>query len=367
MDGVCLNLKRGVMRIIDKYLIKELIKYSLFSLIALTSIFLIFHFLEEISNHYAMESRIKYLLYLTPSVAHLMFMFSVLLGAIVTLGNLCLNREIQVLLNGCLSVSKITKKIILIALVFFSIGMIVGELFTPAMLERALLIKSNASGQSYSNSNSDIWLIQDNKFINIGQSFDGKKFKDITIYDFNKGFAINSISEGKSGNIFDKGINIEKLKTTSFLENNSTVELTQNQDEVSHTLSIQNFHINSLSKNVKTMTILELMRNAFHSILNKTKADLYILEIISRVIKPLTLVGMVLIALPRVISFSRNNSIGSMIFVGIGISLIFYLISKVFTLLSLQLGLDIFLSSFMPSILLILVGYLYSKKFLKEY
>ena len=123
--------------------------------------------------------------------------------------------------------------------------------------------------------------------------------------------------------------------------------------------------IKSLSKNHKTMSFFELLEIFKSPYQNQNNVNEITLEIISRVIKPFSLIGMILISLPYLLNFQRNISVGKRVFLSILIGTITHLFTKIATVVSLKFDSMLIAGPILPTLLLFFVGLLIMKNKMK--
>ena len=86
------------------------------------------------------------------------------------------------------------------------------------------------------------------------------------------------------------------------------------------------------------------------------RAEIFEVELFKRLVKPVTLLAMILIAMLFIFGSTRDITLGRKIFLGVAIGLTFELISRISGALSLSYEFSPFLSSFIPSLLAIIIA-----------
>jgi len=104
------------------------------------------------------------------------------------------------------------------------------------------------------------------------------------------------------------------------------------------------------------MSLYELYQAIFFSIRNQTNNTQFVVEFLTRIIRPLTLIGMILIALPFVLDIERSISIGKRIALASGIGVITHLMTKATSIMSLKFTSIYLIGPIIPTIFLILLG-----------
>jgi len=355
------------MLILSKYLFKQFFRVYLITLIAMIGIFSIFHLLDELGNNYPLMDKLKYIAYSIPAIGSTIYSLAILIAAIIVFGNLNSNKELQIFLTAGLSIKVILIKFIYLTFFFSIFSLTITEIFSPYFTDRAMEIKANASGQNYNKSSKNLWLKQDNKFINIIHDNKKSKQSEINIYELDENNnLILLLSSNKS--FFDNN----KLTLHSPKKINTKTEgryqsiFTETPIEENYEIYFSNEELGTLSKDLRTLTIYELIQSIFFSNNFYQEHREMIAEFFARLTKPLYVFGMLLIALTFVLNFDRNRSMGGLIFMGISIAIIFNLATRIINVLSIDYGFNVYFASTLPSLFVIFIGLLLVIKKLKK-
>jgi len=116
--------------------------------------------------------------------------------------------------------------------------------------------------------------------------------------------------------------------------------------------------IQSLKKEPKVLSTWQLFRQVRFLSNNDLSADAYEVELYSRLMRPLTLVAMIILSIPFVFGSLRDSTLGRKIFMGVVISLFFELSSRIGGMLSLRFDLNHLLSASLPTAAVFIVALL---------
>jgi lipopolysaccharide export system permease protein len=352
------------MKILDRYIAKTLLKYSLSVMVILVGIFAFFKFLEEADDigkmAYTLSSALAYIGLLIPSIVYTLFSIIILLGVVLGLGHLASNSELVIMKGSGLSILDITKITLKVSAVFALIVIIIGESLSPIMSEYAQQYRSEALGKSATLSNQQGFWIRDNdNFIHVNKNINGQSFSDITIVRLSKAGKMESVVHSDYA-VFD-GSSIN-LKQSNFfrIDHDKKLTVIEQQDLQQYTTEVnfdQEF-INSLKKEPKSLSTWQLFRHITFLSNNSLSADEYEIEFYSRVVKPLTLLTMIILSIPFVFGSLRDASLGKKIFMAIVLSLFFWLSSRLGAQLSLFFDMDHFLSASLPTMVVFIIAIL---------
>jgi len=354
------------MRIVSKYIFKEITKAYLISLFILVSIFSIFNFLEELGDHYPLESKIYFVVLSLPSTTYLLFSLAMIIGTLIAIGNLNSNKELSIILTGGISRIRLIKTILNLVLVISLISITLSEIFSPTFYEKAIQLKAIASGKNYSNSSNNIWLIKKNTFVNIDKINNQDNIENISLFDFDKNNNLVSYLVGDNAVVKDKRMILSnKFKTKINLKNGIySYNALSLEDKVS--LDLNKNQIRNLERDVKAMNLYDLFSTIFFLKQDNLENEIFVREIIFRLLQPINIISLIIIAIPLVMRIKRNVSIGNMIFAGISLSLVFHLLTRFFDALTTAYEFNVYISSFIPTLIVATFAILISKKYLSS-
>lgn len=176
--------------LLDKHISNQVIKGSfsiLFFLLFLTTLFGFLGELGELGKgSYTLTIIFQYITLFLPYQAYQFFPSAIVIGSLLTLGNLATQQNFTIWFSTGISISRIIMAalpaIILLMLLFF----ILGEILIPITAPKATLIKAKAKQeQALSYLAQDIWLRQEKSFVYIKTIVQPNQLQDITIHFFN--------------------------------------------------------------------------------------------------------------------------------------------------------------------------------------
>jgi len=349
------------MGILNKYLLFMILKKTIFSLTALVLIFSFFKFLDEL-NHinqtdYEMSDVIAHTIFLIPTISNSLLTISFLLGTTFALGTLNSNKEIQIFLTGGISYTTLISKAIKFNLLLVVIFQIFLETFSPLSYQIAQSIKNEKMGMSSSTEAINFWTKRDSQFI----FFDILTNNKVSLFEVDSNNLIN-ITEGYNPIFKDKTLTIKNLTIKKINQDKKFAIINEIPSQNSIEIPLSENDLLILRKDYQEMSVVELIKALAISLHNSIESKNYFHELISRIIKPINLLGMILIAIPFILKLDRTVSIGRMLFVSISIGILSNLITKVLTMTSNYFDNLSELLVFVPSLMLILLGVFLSRK-----
>jgi lipopolysaccharide export system permease protein len=346
-----------LMKIKDRYIANTLLTYSIVVLLVWLSIYSFFNFLAELNSvgkvNYTILDAFKYIVLQLPEVAYDQVTAVILLGCILGMGHLATTGQLIILRASGISILKITWITLKNAIIFLIFLTLIGELVAPTFTKYAEDERSNALGQnSVSSSKDGFWIRDGDNFINVKNNVDGSVFNDITIIEVNnESNKIERVVESKSA-IFDgQNINMEltnifTVNSTNLLDDIDLKERNLYKKRVAFDQDL----IESLEKEPKDLTTYTILKQIQFLTDNKLRAEVFEVELYKRLVKPITLVAMILLAMLFIFGSTRDATLGRKIFFGVAIGLSFELISRIGGALALSFDFSPLFSSFAPAI-----------------
>jgi len=338
---------------LDKYFLIQIIKTYLTTLISVVGVFMIFHFLEELDNSYPLSEKLSYIIHVIPVAVNTSYSIALFISTVIVIGQFNSNHEMPIFFSGGKSVKQIIKKVLFFVFLLSIFSLAIGEIFSPYFAERSLQIKTIASGKIFNNTNENIWIKDNNRILNIGNAINSKLYENVTIFELNEEKNFEKITFSKIANFEDDALNIDDATETNIVHKGSSFNILRTNISNSNPRKVilDSEQIQSMKKEVRTMTLIELFELTTFLGASGINFDDYLLELTERILKPINVIALVIISTPLLVGFDRGNSIGNMIFIAISFTLIFNLISKIIKSMAIQVDLNIFLVSILPTLI----------------
>ena len=350
------------MKIKDRYIANTLLTYSIVVLLVWLSIYSFFNFLAELNSvgtvNYTILEAFKYIILQLPEVAYDQVSAVILLGCVLGMGHLATTGQLIILRASGISILKITWLTLKNAIIFLIFLTLIGELVAPTLTTYAENERSNALGQnSLSSSQDGFWIRDGDNFINVENNVDGSLFNGITVIEVNKSNKIERVVESKSA-IFDgqninmDSTNIFSINSTNLFDDIALKERNLYKKRVAFDQDL----IDSLEKEPKDLTTFTILKQIQFLTDNKLRAEVFEVELYKRLVKPITLIAMILLAMLFIFGSTRDATLGRKIFFGVAIGLSFELISRIGGALALSFDFSPLLSTFVPAIAIMIIA-----------
>jgi len=352
-----------MMKLLDRYLFFSIIKSTIISLFVLGLLFGFFKFLEELNDigtkNYDFSAALSYLFFIFPSILNSLVVLSVLIAVVMTLGKLNSNRELQIFHTAAIS-----RKYIIIHVIQFSFWtslalIIIFELVSPQMWRFGNQIKNQALGNYLSENKDYFWIKNENNFINIKKI--DNDYASLKIFELDENLNLKKISEDLEAKFEVEGIISKSRNAINIKQNKNFLSIQSSRSEDKYSLEFDNQLIEKMSKDARELSLYEISYLLIFSFNNKINSHELLNEFITRLIRPINLIGMILIAFPFLIDFQREVSVAQRVFIASAIGILAHLISKILFAVSIKFQFVGIFGAILPSLFLIILGSLIFK------
>ena len=349
------------MKIRDRYIAKTLLMYSLVVMLVWLSIYSFFNFLSELNSvgtaNYTILEAIKFIILRIPEVAYDQASAVILLGCLLGMGHLASTGQLLIFRVSGLSVLRTVWITLKNALFIIFLLIFIGEVFAPVLTKYAESERESALGQaSLSNNQDGFWIRDGDNFINVDNNVDGRLFSGITIFEVNKSNKIESIINSKSANFDGKSLDLNETDIYLINSNNKFENINlKERNSYNKSVAFDQDLIISLEKEPKDLSTFTIIKQIQFLTDNKLRAEVFKVELYNRLVRPISLIAMILLAMLFIFGSNRDVTLGRKIFFGVAIGLSFELISRIGGAMSLSFEFSPLLSSFAPPLLVIII------------
>ena len=347
------------MRIIRRYLFREIVGATLLTLLALLGLFAFFDLLNQLEDvgrgQYRMPAAFLYVLLTLPGHVYEVLPVAALVGALFALARLTAQSEYAVLRTSGVSMLRLAGTLAQIGLLFAAVTFVFGEFIAPASEAAAQRIRMRASAYLIvSQFRSGIWAKDGNSFINVGLVTPDNTLLNISVYDFDDAQRLLSTSFAKKGvYLGDNRWQLTEVARTRLTEGRAAVdqipEMTWESVLTPSLLSV-------LLLTPEEMAATDLVQYIDHLKSSRQQTTRYEAALWSKLIYPFSVVLMMVLALPFAHFQSRVTSVGAKIFTGILVGLTFFLMGRFFSALGALNNWTPFVSAAVPTLLFTLIA-----------
>ncbi|MBP6103980.1 MAG: LPS export ABC transporter permease LptG [Gammaproteobacteria bacterium] len=315
------------MRIIDRYIIKQLIKAILVVALALAGFDYFFNLVQELKvvgrGHYDLIDAITYLSLTMPTRLYGLFPWAALVGALLGLGSLASRSELVVMRSSGISTQRITQ-ITLQAALWVTVAMLLlGEWMAPISERFAEHKRTTAlSGGQSIQTHSGLWVKQGLAFIHIQSVKNDNELEGVTRYQFDTAYRLEEALFAERATLVGKVWKLYDVRGTRFLQGKiHTFEApTQTllhlvEPEILETATI---------KHPERLSLPALWRAMHYRSKHQLDVQNYTLAFWTKIFQPFVIIMMVFLGLSFVFGPLRSVSMGSRLVCGILVAFSFH-------------------------------------------
>jgi lipopolysaccharide export system permease protein len=346
------------MKILSNYLLKEVTVNVILIMVALIAMLSFFDLLQELDNlgkgTYTFGKIVLFVVLSMPGHVYDVMPVAVLVGCMLSLGQLARHSELVIFRVSGISVIKMTILLLRVGLLFTLLTFFVGELITPISEKMAqrMRIKETDSviAQDF---RSGLWVKDGRNFVNVENVLPDTTLLNIHIYEFDEKSRLIQTSNAKSARFESDDWQLNDVTKTFFNEDKIRVE--QLSSTTWHSL-IRPELLNILLVLPEKMSAWNLYSYIQHLTVNKQKTTRYEIAIWAKMVYPLACLVMVILALPFSFIQQRDTGVSTKIFFGMMLGVTYQILNRVFVHLGLLNDWPPLFSAIMPTVLFLMVG-----------
>jgi len=350
------------MKIRERYIRKTLLSFTLVVLVIWLGVYSFFNLLSEMSSigqvNYTILEAARYIALQIPEVAYKHASPVILLGCVLGMGHLATTNQLLVLRVSGMSIFKLTVFTIKTALIFVIAVIAVGEIFAPIASEEADRGRSKALDIAIkSQSQEGFWIRDGESFINVEKNIGGKIFADVTVIEVNSSNKISTVVTSEKATFDGKSMDMKNTEIFSIDASQEIDEISLNEaTSYNKIVSFDQDLIDSLKKEPEDLTTWNIFKQIQFLSDNKLRSGIFEVELYKRLIKPVTLVAMILLAMLFIFGSTRDVTLGRKIFFGITLGLSFELLSRIGGAMALSFDFNPVLSAVLPTIVVMTIA-----------
>ena len=347
------------MKLLTRCLAREVYANIALVFVALTMLFAFFDLIHELNilsnSSYHLGYVSLFVLLTMPIRMYELFPMAVLIGAIFALTQMAANSELTVYRSSGVSLRKMITTLLTLGLPLVLLGYLCGEVLAPIseQMIHKLRLKAQNTEISVGEFRSGVWAKDNKNFVNIKKILLDTTLLDISIYEFNEDHHLRTITAAKHAvYLGDNNWRLEDVEQTAFHSQGTTAS---RQASIKWHSALNVDILRALLMEPKQMSVLDLYSYIGHLRDNNQKTAPYEVVMWNKLMYPLTVLVMMLLALPFAAHQQRTSGISTKIFIGITLGLTFHFTNKLFASLgSLNAWQPLMTATVMPALFLLL-------------
>ncbi len=325
------------MKLFNRYLREHIFSSTLLvfsALIALFALLDLIHELGDLSANYQLHHVLLYVLLKVPGHVYELFPIAALIGTLLALAQLVVHSEYTVMRVSGVSANGMVFSLLQTGLIFVVLTFVFGEFVAPVSERAAHQLRLKALklvvAQEF---RSGLWVKDEMSFVNVSQILPDSTLMGVKIYEFDPQQHLRAISFATKGNYLkDNKWRLSGVVQTRFDDNRTTVDSIAE----ANWYSVLNPDIlNVLLVIPEQMSAWNLYIYTQHLRENNQKTLRHDLALWNKMVYPVAVMVMMMLALPFAQYQRRTGGISAKIFAGIMVGLGFHFLNKLFAHLGL--------------------------------
>ena len=350
------------MSTLGKYVGRTIFWMIILSCFALLSIIILFTLLDELSrleNNYQQKEALMFVLYSIPGRFYDMLPFGILIGCLTGLGILASNSELVVMQTSGVSTFQISMNVIKPVILLLILNIYLGEYVVPNMERVARNDKQLAVSKERKLSRHGFWFREGNIYMHVSLLNTGGVIQGVTHYIFNESRQLEKVLYARRA-VFHTGGSrgpywlLEDIEVTEFtIDGPKAYRLPGLEWKTSIRPDIA---ANESLLDPVNLSVRELTRRIDYLREQELDSTSYELGFWKKVLQPLSVIGLVFIALSFIFGPLRETTMGVRVVSGIVTGIFFKFSQDLLSPASVVYGFSPLLAVLVPILLCFLAG-----------
>jgi lipopolysaccharide export system permease protein len=301
--------------------------------LALVMLFSFFDLVEEMKDlgrgGYQLKHIALHVFLRAPTHVYEVFPIAALIGTLFALTQLVASSEYTVIRSSGVSLLRFNGALVVIGLSFAVVTFAFGEFIGPPSEQFAQRMRSLAiAGIVAQEFRSGLWVKDGRNFVNVGEVTPKSELKNIRIYEFDDDYRLRTLSLAERGKYLkDRVWSLEGVVTTTFEGQRTRV---RRIPELQWYSVLEPQILSMLLVRPDRMSAWSLWSYSQHLRENRQRALEYEIALWSKLMYPLAVLVMMILAVPFASFQKRQGGMGTRIVAGIMLGLAFYMSNRLF-------------------------------------
>lgn len=350
------------MRTLTRYIGRDVLLTTLFLFVALIGLFTFFDLINEMRDvgrgSYTLSTALLYVALNIPSRIYELFPVAALIGTLFAISQFVANSEFTVMRASGASIAQVGWAVVRVGIPLAIATFLAGEYVAPPAERLAQTVRAsalgNAKGVVAQQFESGFWFKQDSTFVNIRTVLSDMTLVGVRIYEFDKDLRLTAVRSAESGRFAGDGRwKLEQVKVTELGRDSAKVS---SEPEWMWQTVLQPSLLTVYQVAPERLALSTLYDNIEVLGSNAQKTSRFQIAFWSKVLYPVAVLVMMMLALPFAQFQRRAGGVGFRIFAGTMLGLAFWLIERLFAYLGVLNDWAPFFSAVFPLLAFTLVA-----------
>ncbi len=321
------------MKTLRNYIAREVAVATLLVFVALLLLFAFFDLVEQMKDlgrgAYQLRHIVLHVLLSAPNHVYELFPIAALIGTLFALAQFVASSEYTVMRASGVSLARMVAALVTVGAAFGVLTFVVGEFVAPPAEQYAQRLRSQAiSGIVAQEFRSGLWIKDGSAFVNVLEVTPSADLKGVRIYDFDENYRLRNLRFAAGAEYLGENRwQLTDIAQTTFEGLKTRVSRIERMDWQS---VLEPALLNVLLVKPEKMSAWRLYSYSQHLKENRQKALRYEIALWIKIIYPVAVVVMMVLALPFAYFQSRQGGIGAKLFAGIMLGLAFHFLNRLF-------------------------------------
>jgi lipopolysaccharide export system permease protein len=318
-------------------------------LLVLVGFFEVIAELEDVAQGYTTLLAYGYVALTLPRYTYELFPIATLLGSLIGLGTLAGNSELMAMRAAGVSIGRIVLATLKAGLLVLLVVLLIGEYLAPRAELQAQRMKMQAlSDQITLRTRYGFWSRDDNSFINIRQVLPNRVLGDVWVYRYDDQQRLTRAMHAKRAVYENGGWVLESVRQSAFSP--ARVSVTE-AERLPWPTRFEPSVLDVITVKPHMLAAWDLWRYIEYLQQNGQSAQTYEVAFWGKLAAPLVTLVMLFLSIPFVFGSLRSVGIGQRIFVGMMLGIVFYLLNRAFSYLTVVYSMNALFATVFPVLL----------------
>ena len=342
------------MKTLRRYVAREITVSTALVFLSLLFLFAFFDLVEQMKDlgrgGYQLRHILLHVLLSSPNHVYELFPIAALIGTLFTLAQFVASSEYTVMRASGVSLQRTVGALAVVGAAFSILTFTIGEFVAPPAEQFAQRLRSQAiSGIVAQEFRSGLWIKDGTSFVNVLEVTPTGGLKGLRIYEFDNDYRLRVLRTAEAAEY--EGSNqwlLANVAQTKFEQLTTRVSF---RDFMRWESVLEPGLLNVLLVKPEKMSAWSLYSYSQHLKENRQKALRYEIALWTKILYPVAVLVMMVLALPFAYFQSRQGGVGAKIFAGIMIGLAFHFLNRLLGHLGLLNDWPPFASAVAPTLL----------------
>jgi lipopolysaccharide export system permease protein len=316
---------------LDRYIVGHILGLTGVVALALLAIQTFVAFVSQIDEigqgDFGYRDLIAYTLWLAPSGLYVMLPIIAMLGTLMGMGALASQSELTAMRAAGVSLLRLGRATLLGGAVLGAICFAIGDYLAPrGQIEADTLMTEAQSGMRTGVGGKPVWLREGDRIFHIRNLVAEDHIALVEIYTLGPDLNLKAAMTVEEGRYRDGAWHFSGVRRTEFGASNARV-VEEAELDWQGTLSPEVLRLFVLQ--AEALSSAGLVRLVAYLDENGLDSSSYTMALARKVVAPLTVMAMMLFAIPFVLGPLRHTGAGQRLFIGVLVGLVFYVINEV--------------------------------------